>query len=34
VLVPMAIYAVVGKSRPLSMSTTTTLAILAADAIN
>jgi sulfate permease, SulP family len=34
VLVPMAIYAVVGTSRPLSMSTTTTLAILAADAIN
>jgi sulfate permease, SulP family len=30
VLVPMAIYAVVGTSRPLSMSTTTTLAILAA----
>jgi SulP family sulfate permease len=34
VLVPMAIYAVVGTSRPLSMSTTTTLAILAADAID
>ena len=30
VLVPMAIYAVVGTSRPLSVSTTTTLAILAA----
>src|SRR5262245_51542061 len=30
VLVPMPIYAVVGTSRPLSMSTTTTLAILAA----
>ncbi len=30
VLVPMTIYAVVGTSRPLSMSTTTTLAILAA----
>src|SRR6266404_3571253 len=30
VLVPMAIYAVIGTSRPLSMSTTTTLAILAA----
>src|SRR5215510_3609130 len=30
VLVPMAIYAVVGTSRPLSLSTTTTLAILAA----
>src|SRR5215467_11383003 len=29
VLVPMAIYAVVGTSRPLSVSTTTTLAILA-----
>jgi len=29
-LVPMAIYAVVGTSRPLSVSTTTTLAILAA----
>jgi sulfate permease, SulP family len=29
-LVPMAIYAVVGSSRPLSVSTTTTLAILAA----
>src|SRR6266850_4959962 len=30
VLVPMVIYAVVGTSRPLSVSTTTTLAILAA----
>src|SRR5258705_9425889 len=30
VLVPMAIYAVIGTSRPLSVSTTTTLAILAA----
>jgi len=30
VLVPMAIYAVVGTSRPLSVSTTTTLAILVA----
>src|ERR1700758_2280248 len=30
VLVPMAIYAVVGTSRPLSVSTTTTLAILTA----
>jgi sulfate permease, SulP family len=30
VLVPMAIYALIGTSRPLSMSTTTTLAILAA----
>src|SRR6266404_283226 len=30
VLVPMTIYAVVGTSRPLSVSTTTTLAILAA----
>lgn len=30
VLVPMAIYALVGSSRPLSVSTTTTLAILAA----
>src|SRR5215510_2864775 len=30
VLVPMALYAVVGTSRPLSVSTTTTLAILAA----
>lgn len=29
-LVPMAVYAVVGSSRPLSVSTTTTLAILAA----
>src|SRR5467141_113945 len=30
VLVPMAVYALIGTSRPLSMSTTTTLAILAA----
>ncbi len=30
VLVPMAIYAVIGTSRPLSVSTTTTLAILVA----
>jgi sulfate permease, SulP family len=30
VLVPMAIYALIGTSRPLSVSTTTTLAILAA----
>jgi sulfate permease, SulP family len=30
VLVPMAIYAVMGTSRPLSMSTTTTIAILVA----
>jgi SulP family sulfate permease len=30
VLVPMAIYALIGTSRPLSMSTTTTLAILVA----
>ena len=29
-LVPMAIYALIGTSRPLSVSTTTTLAILAA----
>src|SRR6516225_3526131 len=29
-LVPMAIYALMGSSRPLSVSTTTTLAILAA----
>src|SRR4029453_10410924 len=29
-LVPMVIYAVLGTSRPLSVSTTTTLAILAA----
>src|SRR5882672_8166389 len=29
-LVPMAIYAVIGTSQPLSVSTTTTLAILAA----
>ena len=33
VLVPMAIYAVAGSSRPLSVSTTTTLAILAAAAL-
>jgi high affinity sulfate transporter 1 len=33
VLVPMAIYAVLGTSRPLSVSTTTTLAILAATAL-
>ena len=30
VLVPMTIYAIIGTSRPLSVSTTTTLAILAA----
>jgi len=30
VLVPMAVYALIGTSRPLSVSTTTTLAILAA----
>src|SRR5271154_1781712 len=30
VLVPMAIYAVMGTSRPLSVSTTTTIAILTA----
>src|SRR5271156_2688143 len=30
VLVPMAIYAVMGSSRPLSVSTTTTIAILTA----
>ena len=34
VLVPMAIYAMVGTSRPLSVSTTTTLAILAAAAFS
>src|SRR5215471_137656 len=34
VLVPMAIYAVLGTSRPLSVSTTTTLAILAAPALS
>jgi high affinity sulfate transporter 1 len=34
VLVPMAIYAMVGTSRPLSVSTTTTLAILAASALS
>ena len=33
VLVPMAIYAVLGSSRPLSVSTTTTLAILAGSAL-
>ncbi|CRL52526.1 SulP family inorganic anion transporter [Pseudomonas sp. URMO17WK12:I11] len=33
VLVPMAIYAVLGSSRPLSVSTTTTLAILVASAL-
>src|SRR5262249_57869989 len=33
VLVPMAIYAVVGTSRPLSVSTTTTIAILSAAAL-
>ncbi|RKS17105.1 high affinity sulfate transporter 1 [Pseudomonas sp. WPR_5_2] len=33
VLVPMAIYAVLGTSRPLSVSTTTTLAILAGSAL-
>ena len=33
VLVPMAIYAVLGTSRPLSVSTTTTIAILAAAAL-
>jgi high affinity sulfate transporter 1 len=32
-LVPMAIYAVLGTSRPLSVSTTTTLAILAGSAL-
>jgi SulP family sulfate permease len=34
VLVPMAIYAMIGTSRALSVSTTTTLAILAASALN
>ncbi len=34
VLVPMAIYAMFGTSRPLSVSTTTTLAILAAAAFS
>jgi high affinity sulfate transporter 1 len=34
VLVPMTIYAMVGTSRPLSVSTTTTLAILAATALS
>lgn len=34
ILVPMAIYAMVGTSRPLSVSTTTTLAILAASALS
>ena len=33
VLVPMVIYAVLGTSRPLSVSTTTTLAILAGSAL-
>jgi high affinity sulfate transporter 1 len=33
VLVPMAIYAVLGTSRPLSVSTTTTIAILSAAAL-
>jgi len=33
VLVPMAIYAVLGSSRPLSVSTTTTLAILVGSAL-
>src|SRR5499433_3811360 len=32
-LVPMAIYAVLGTSRPLSVSTTTTIAILSASAL-
>jgi high affinity sulfate transporter 1 len=32
-LVPMAVYAVLGTSRPLSVSTTTTLAILSASAL-
>src|SRR5881394_4041775 len=32
-LVPMVIYAVLGTSRPLSVSTTTTLAILAGSAL-
>jgi len=34
VLVPMVIYAVLGTSRPLSVSTTTTMAILAAAALD
>jgi MFS superfamily sulfate permease-like transporter len=34
VLLPMAIYAMIGTSRPLSVSTTTTLAILAASALS
>src|SRR5258705_1953889 len=34
VLVPMAIYAVLGTSRPLSVSTTTTIAILSAAALS
>src|SRR6478735_12656306 len=33
VLVPMVIYAVLGTSRPLSVSTTTTIAILSAAAL-
>src|SRR4029450_849076 len=33
-LVRMTLYAMVGTSRPLSVSTTTTLAILAASALN
>src|SRR5215813_295949 len=32
-LVPMAVYAVLGTSRPLSVSTTTTIAILSAAAL-
>ena len=32
-IVPMAIYAVLGTSRPLSVSTTTTIAILSAAAL-
>lgn len=34
VLVPMAVYAVLGSSRPLSVSTTTTIAILTATELN
>ncbi|WVV47247.1 SulP family inorganic anion transporter [Pseudomonas sp. NA13] len=34
VMVPMLIYAVLGSSRPLSVSTTTTLAILAGSALD
>src|SRR6185369_4356434 len=34
VLVPMVVYAVLGTSRPLSVSTTTTLAILTAPALS